>query len=182
MKKLNQTQQKQLLKIARVTLESHLKKQKITQIKVDDIDLKQKRGVFVTLTKNGQLRGCIGQVEAKKPLYQIVKEKVIESAVEDPRFKPIMIQELNQIKIEISVLSPWQKIDDWRQIKLGQDGVLIRQGFRGGLFLPQVARETGWDLKTFLRHLCADKAGLAPEAYKNPGIQIYIFQAQVFGE
>ncbi len=181
-KGLNKNQQKRLLQIARKTLESYLKNKKITAIKVTDLKLQQKMGAFVTLTKNGQLRGCIGQVKAEKPLYQTVMEKIIKAALKDPRFAPITAKELEKVKIEVSVLSPLQKIDDWRKIKLGQDGVLIRQGFRDGLFLPQVALKTGWDLETFLQNLCARKAGLEPKCYQDPKTQIYIFQAQVFGE
>jgi AmmeMemoRadiSam system protein B/AmmeMemoRadiSam system protein A len=180
--KLNQNQQKQLLQIARNTLESYLKNKKIAAIKVAHLKLQQKMGAFVTLTKNGKLRGCIGEVETQKPLYQTVKEKVIDAAFNDPRFEPIKLAELAEIKIEISVLSPLEKINDWRQIKLGQDGVLIREGFRAGLFLPQVALETGWNLETFLQHLCTGKAGLEKDAYKDPKTQIYIFKAQVFSE
>ncbi len=179
---LNQNQQKELLKIARETLEFYLRNKKIPKIKVEDAALQKKLGVFVTLRKKGQLRGCIGEFETKKPLYQLVQDKVVDAAIHDPRFPLIKLEELKEIEIEISVISALKKIDNWKQIKLGQDGVLLKKDFQGGLFLPQVAKETGWDLETFLAHLCLYKARLSPDAYKNPKVEIYTFTAQVFEE
>jgi AmmeMemoRadiSam system protein B/AmmeMemoRadiSam system protein A len=179
---LNKKRQEELLTIARGTLESYLKNKKIPEIEVDDPALQEKLGAFVTLTKNGQLRGCIGEFEPEKPLYQVVQDKTIDAAFHDPRFSPLTYKELKEIEIEISILSPKKKIDDWKKIKLGEDGVIIKQGLRGGTFLPQVAEETGWDLETFLSQLCSHKAGLSPDCYQDPQTEIYVFQAQVFKE
>lgn len=181
-KELNKKQQEELLQIARQTLESYLKDKKIPEISIKDEQLNQKLGAFVTLRKNGQLRGCIGEFEPRKPLYRVVQDKAIDAALHDPRFSPVSYKELKDIKIEISVLSPQQKIDDWQKIKLGKHGVVIRKGLRGGTFLPQVAEETGWDLETFLANLCSHKAGLSPDCYKDPSVKIFVFTAQVFSE
>lgn len=179
---LGKDQQKQLLTIARQTLEVYFRDRTIPEIIVKDNDLQQELGAFVTLTNHGQLRGCIGRFEPHEPLYRVVQQMAIEAATKDHRFYPITYSELKDIKIEISVLSPNQKINDWRQIKLGEHGVIIRKGLQIGTFLPQVATETGWDLETFLSNLCSHKAGLPPDNYKDPSAALYIFTAQVFGE
>ncbi len=179
---LNPEQQKKLLEIARKTLESFLKDGKMPEFQIGSKELNQKLGVFVTLRKDGHLRGCIGEFEPKEPLYKLVQAKAIDAAVNDPRFQPLQYDELDSIKIEISVLSPREKIDDWRKIELGKHGVMIKKGLRGGTFLPQVADETGWDLEEFLSHLCQSKAGLPSDCYKDPDTEIFIYTAQVFEE
>ncbi len=185
---LNQDQQNQLLKIARITLESYFNNNnnnnnnKTPVIKENDKVLQQKLGAFVTLKTHGQLRGCIGCFNPDKPLYQVVQEKVVDAAINDPRFYPVDVDELKNLSIEISVLSPNIKVDDWKKIKLGTHGVVIKKGSQGGTFLPQVATETGWDLETFLSNLCSHKAGLPANSYKDPKANIYVFTAQVFGE
>ncbi|HUV46637.1 MAG TPA: AmmeMemoRadiSam system protein B [Candidatus Bathyarchaeia archaeon] len=179
---LNKKDRQKLLEIARQTLESYLRDKKIPEIETESEGLKKRSGVFVTLMKKGKLRGCLGEFEPREQLSKAVQKKAIEAALNDPRFPPLKYEELKDIKLEISVLSPLKKINDWRKIILGKHGVIIRQGFRGGTFLPQVAKETGWDLETFLSNLCVYKAGLEPDSYKNPETQIYIFTPQVFGE
>jgi AmmeMemoRadiSam system protein A len=179
---LNYKQQQKLLNIARQTLESYLRDKKKPEIKVKDSALEEKLGAFVTLRKNGQLKGCLGEFESEKPLYQVIQDKVIAAAVNDPRFKPLTYQEIKNVRIEISVLSPRQKIYDWQQIELGKHGVVIKRDLRSGTFLPQVAQESGWDLETFLANLCWHKAGLPPDYYKESEAEIYTFTAQVFGE
>jgi len=179
---LNSDQQKALLKIARETLKSYLKDKKIPEIKTDDEGLNQKFGVFVTLKKDDFLRGCIGEFEPKEPLCKLVQKKAIDAAVNDPRFDSLKSNELPEIEIEISILSPQQKIDDWKKIELGKHGVFIHKGSKGGTFLPQVASESNWSLEEFLSHLCSDKAGLPPNCYKDPDTNIYTYTAEVFGE
>lgn len=179
---LSQEQQKKLLQIARETLEKYLKNQKIPEYKIEDQTLLKPLGAFVTLSKDGELRGCIGEFEPEKPLWKVVQNKALDAASHDPRFSPVTYHELKDIKIEISVLSPQEKIDDWKKIALGKHGVVIKRGFQGGTFLPQVAKETNWDLETFLSNLCFNKAGLEKECYKDPKTKIYIFTAQVFSE
>ncbi len=179
---LTAAEQKQLLSLARQTLENYFAGQEPPFLKNPLPGVQEKRGAFVTLKKQGELRGCIGHLTSPYPLYQTIPELTLSAAFEDNRFLPLDYDELPFVKIEISVLSPLQKINDWRAIKLGEHGVLIKQGSRSGVFLPQVATENDWDLETFLSYLCAHKAGLAPDAYKDPQTKIYIFTTQTFSE
>ncbi len=169
-----------LLEIARQAVETYIKEGKIIQIKEDDKALNQHQGAFVTLEKNGQLRGCIGSFKSDKPLYQVVIEMAISAAVNDPRFNPVIKDELNDLEYEISVLSPLRKVDSWKEIEIGKHGVQIGQGNRGGVFLPQVATENNWDKEIFLSNLCSQKAGLPADCYKDTDTEIYVFTAQVF--
>ncbi len=178
-KLLNEKEQKTLLRIARQTLESYIKERKIPEFEITDENLQQKFGVFVTLKKNGELRGCIGHVEGDRPLYQLVSQMAIASATQDPRFPPVTLDELPQIKIEISVLSPIKKVKNIREILVGRDGLIIRKGFFSGLLLPQVPVEWGWDRNEFLRQVSL-KAGLEPDAWRKA--ELYRFTAQVFEE
>jgi len=143
--------------------------------------LKQKNGVFVTLKKREQLRGCIGTIVGMMPLYRGVKENALKAALRDPRFPALKKEELKDIHIEISVMTPLQEIHNYKQIRMGTDGVIIKKGYNQAVFLPQVATETGWSRDTFLGQLCR-KAGLPADSYKKPGMNFYIFQAQVFSE
>ena len=179
---LDSEAKKQLLIIARQSLTSYLHQKQLPHYQIDQPQLKTKLGVFVTLKKKGQLRGCMGVFSPPTPLWQTVQRQTIAAASQDPRFPPVQAEELNEIEIEISLLSPPEKISDWRQIKLGRQGVIIRQGERSGTFLPQVAQETGWSLEEFLAQLCKHKAGLAPDCYQDPKTEIFIYDAEVFSE
>ncbi|MCJ7507703.1 MAG: AmmeMemoRadiSam system protein A [candidate division Zixibacteria bacterium] len=178
---LSQSDKEILLNIARKTIEARVKGQKPPEFKVDSEILKENRGAFVTLEKNGQLRGCIGYIQAIKPLYITIEEMAEQAALHDPRFAPVSEEELNDLGIEISVLTPLKKISDISQIEVGRDGIYIRKGFNSGLLLPQVATEYGWDRGTFLEQTCY-KAGLPPNAWKEKTCEIYIFSADIFGE
>jgi AmmeMemoRadiSam system protein A len=167
-------EQKMLLKIAREAIEKYLKTGEAKKLEVSE-KLKEKRAVFVTLFKQGELRGCIGHLEAYKPLGEAVAEMAIAAAVDDNRFLPVTLDELPEIKIEISVLSPMQKISDPNQIKLGEHGVIIKKGNQGGTFLPEAAEHFNYNLEEFLDSLCAHKAGLSPDAWRDSKTDIYIF-------
>ena len=106
----------------------------------------------------------------------------VEAATEDPRFPPVELNELDNLEIEISALSPLEKVDSADKIKLGVHGVILRRGFRSGVFLPQVATETGWSKEEFLSNLCAHKAGLPADAWRQKGTELYVFTAEVFSE
>lgn len=177
---LNEEQKNRLLFIARNSIENYLKKGSKPQVSETDPVLIEKRGAFVTLTKYGDLRGCIGSIYASLPLYNTVSDMAIEAATGDPRFPRLNPEELKEIKIEISVLSPLEKIEDISKIKVGTHGLLIRKGFYSGLLLPQVATEYNWTKEEFLEHTCY-KAGLNKDAWKK-GADIFIFSALVFGE
>ena len=140
---------------------------------------KEKRGAFVTIEKHGQLRGCIGYILPVYPLYETVIEVAQSAALRDPRFNPVNPTELQDLEIEVSVLTVPEKIDDPSIIKVGKHGIIIKRGFYQGLLLPQVATDYGWDRETFLEHTC-QKAGLPPNAWKDKNTEISIFSAQVF--
>ncbi len=133
---------------------------------------------FVTLKKNGRLRGCIGSIMARQPLWKDIVERAIDAAVNDPRFPPVTPDELDDLSLEISVLTPMKKVSGPKDIIIGKHGILLTKGYHRAVFLPQVAPEQGWDLETTLRHLCL-KAGLPPDAWKE-GCTFEVFEAQVF--
>lgn len=177
---LNQDQQRFLLKLARQAIAHFLKTRENLKIKTADKVLKEKRGAFVTLRVNEELRGCIGYVLPTKPLYETVIEVGTLAATQDFRFEPLNLEELDETKIEISVLSLPQPIEDPKKIEVGKHGIIISKAFHKGLLLPQVPLEYNWDLETFLKHGCL-KAGLDEDEWKR-GAKIEIFQAQVFSD
>lgn len=139
-----------------------------------------KCGAFVTLHHHGRLRGCCGMMMSDKPLIQTIQEMAISSAKHDYRFPPLSVHELPDLHLEISVLSPLYKISDISEIELGVHGIYIEQDASSGVFLPQVATETGWDKESFLGHCARDKAGIGWEGWKDA--DIYIFTATIFSE
>ena len=180
---LNKKEQERLLQIARESVETYIKEGKIPEFSEDNPMLNQKLGAFVTIKKYGKLRGCIGEFSpTKEPLYKVVSKMAIAAATKDIRFSPVKEEELDELEYEVSVLSEPQKIDNWRKIELGKHGVIIRQSLNQGVFLPQVADETGWSLEKFLSELCFQKAGLPPDCYKDKNTEIYTFTAKVFSE
>jgi len=179
---LNPVQRKRLLQIARESITSFVRVGKKKEFKEDDPLLNEPLGVFVTLRKNGQLRGCIGNMVGSGPLYRTVAAMAIEAATGDPRFPTLSVDEIDKVDIEISVLSKMSRVKDASQIDIPGNGVLVRRGFRSGVYLPQVADETGWNKEEFLTSLCVHKAGLAPDAWKDPDTELYVFTAEVFAE
>ncbi|MEI7904530.1 MAG: AmmeMemoRadiSam system protein A [Candidatus Firestonebacteria bacterium] len=180
---LSEAEGKELLGIARETLERDLlgKKYKVKVPKSGALN--EKRGAFVTLNaKNGELRGCIGLMLSNSPLYETVSEMAHEAAFGDPRFKPVKKNELKDLLLEISVLTLFKRVNDIKEIVLGRHGVMVRSGSRSGVFLPQVAVETGWGLDEFMANLCAGKAGLSPLAWKNGSAELYTFEAEIVRE
>jgi len=177
---LTPARQQALLELARRTLEEHLEKGTIPSYETDDPHLLRPSGAFVTLRKDGELRGCIGHLRADSPLYRTVQEMAVAAATEDPRFPPLTREELGAVTIEISVLSPFRRLTDPSQVEVGTHGLLILKDGRQGLLLPQVAVEEGWDREAFLDGLCR-KAGLADGCWRE-GATLYAFTALVFGE
>lgn len=151
--------------------------------RTDDPELTAKCGCFVTLKNRGRLRGCIGRFTSDRPLIEVVVEMAKAAATSDPRFMgdPITPGELEDLDVEISVLSPLKKTDDPLSLRLGVDGIYIKRGCSSGCFLPQVATETGWSKEQFLSYCCAHKAGLAADAWKDPETEVLLFTADVFG-
>jgi AmmeMemoRadiSam system radical SAM enzyme/AmmeMemoRadiSam system protein B/AmmeMemoRadiSam system protein A len=180
----NDTERKELLELARKSIGFALKnnRKQYKPEKPSNKKLVEERAVFVTLKIDGELRGCIGQMIATQPLYLAVADAAYSAAFRDTRFNQLTEEEFKQIHIEISVLTPMEKVDSWEELKVGVDGVYIKKGYRAGVFLPQVATETGWDLETFLSNLCSHKAGLPSDCYKDPNTEIYKYQVELFEE
>jgi AmmeMemoRadiSam system protein A len=180
---LTDAEKKNLLEIARSSLESYLREGKRLDVKPLNDKLKEKRGVFVTLKgkRSGQLRGCIGRMIGDQPLCNVVSEYAIHSALDDPRFPKVRPEELDELEIEISVLTPFVKVKNLDEIEVGKHGLMIQKGFQSGVLLPQVPIEWGWDRETFLQQVC-NKAGLPSDAYKDKGANLYKFSAIVFSE
>lgn len=174
--------QAEAFRLVRATLESYLSGGKLPETSVINEELLIPFGAFVTLKRDGELRGCIGCFEPKEPLFKVIQTMAIEAATADPRFSPVTAEELPQIKIEISVMTPRRKISDWRDVQLGKHGVVIKKGSLAGTFLPQVATETGWSREEFLSQLCSQKAGLPSDCYKDPRTELYVFEAEIFEE
>jgi AmmeMemoRadiSam system protein A len=169
-----------LLKLAKETIECKVKGTKCPDYKITSEVLKENRGAFVTIKKHGDLRGCIGYIQAIKPLYQTVQEMAEAAALKDPRFEPVKKEELKDLEIEISVLTPLKRITDVSQIQVGTHGILLRRGYYSGLLLPQVATENNWDRKTFLEQTCFKAGMYDKECWKDKDTEIYIFSADVF--
>lgn len=177
---LNQQQRAKMLDLARRSIEAYLKTGKKLQVTEDDPVLNKEMGAFVTLHEKGNLRGCIGNMVGRQPLYLTIRDMAVEAATGDPRFPPVRAGELKNIDIEISVLSPLERVSSADKIEMGVHGVLVRRGFNSGVFLPQVATETGWSKEEFLSQLCSQKAGLPADAWKDKNTELYVFTAEVF--
>lgn len=180
---LNKEEKKYLIYTAKKTIADHLKinynevEPEIKKTKIDN----EYYGLFVTLHIDENLRGCIGYIKGIKPFITQLKELSIQSAFHDPRFPPLTKEEFNKIKIEITILSPFEKIDDMYDFILGEDGLYLEYKYYSGLFLPQVATEQGWTKKQFLENLTY-KAGLYPEILNNKDIKIFKFKGYIISE
>ena len=141
--------------------------------------LRRHFGAFVTLTRNGRLRGCIGHIVGDRPLFETIAAMAEAAAFGDPRFAPLTRQEFADVALEISILSPLTPCPDPQLVVVGRHGLLLRREGRSGLLLPQVPVEWGWDRETFLDQTC-HKAGLEPGCWKTPGTALYWFEAEVF--
>lgn len=178
---LSNEEKEELMKIAKESIYCAVKGEKTPDFTVKSEQLKENRGAFVTITKEGNLRGCIGYSFPVDSLYKTVSEVAQSAALHDPRFPPLTEEELNDIEIEISVLSLLEEVKDISEIEVGKHGLLIeRLGYKG-LLLPQVATEYKWDRIKFLEQTCY-KAGLEKNAWKESDTVIKIFSAEVFGE
>jgi uncharacterized protein len=179
MSPLNESDRLLLLSWARMALEAGVRGRERTRADAPPGPLREPRGAFVTLMKRGRLRGCIGFIEAAKPLVRTVEECAVAAALNDPRFDPVRPEELDALHLEISVLSALVDLRP-ENVEVGRHGLLISQSWQRGLLLPQVAVEWKWDREQFLAATC-QKAGLAPEAWRH-GARIQAFTAQIFGE
>lgn len=177
---LGRSEKDELLKLAGETIKSWMKDRVIPDHEPENRALREWGAAFVTLKAHGRLRGCIGHIAARMPLYKSVQEMAVAAAFNDPRFSPVKEQELAGITVEISVMSPLRSVCVPSDVVVGRDGLVIRKAGRSGLLLPQVATEQGWGREEFLRQTCV-KAGLPVDAWES-GAEIYAFSAEVFGE
>jgi len=183
-KMLTEEGRKKLLQIARNSVEAVIHGQPTPRVTADEPELQEKCGVFVTLKTSGRLRGCLGQFTSDQPLWELVDQMARASATQDIRFlhDQLRADELDELNIEISVLSPLEKMDDPMGLELGKDGIYVKRGARTGCFLPQVAAEMNWSKEEFLSYCCAHKAGLPPDAWKDKDTEVYCFKAEIIEE
>jgi AmmeMemoRadiSam system protein A len=179
MLQLTDAEKHRLLELARKALEEVVRLGRMSEVAEPPEALQTPCGAFVTLEKRGQLRGCIGHIEALRPLYATVRECARAAALEDPRFEPVAPAELSSLRLEISILSPLMDIAP-QDIEVGRHGLLVSRGARRGLLLPQVAAEWNWDREQFLEETCL-KAGLPSDAWRH-GARIQAFTAQILKE
>jgi hypothetical protein len=179
---LSEQEKSELLALARTSVEHAINKDEAYVPTASASDaLNRERGAFVTLHESGELRGCIGYTSATKPLYMTVRDTATLAALKDPRFKPVSVSELPKLEYEISVLSPLRRVTDIQQIKVGEHGLLMKNGGFEGLLLPQVPVEQKWDRQKFLEQTCV-KAGMSAGCWKDEDTDIFLFTAVVFGE
>ena len=179
---LNNYDKKYLLKLARETMSDYIRKRKLPKVDLASLSapLKTPCGAFVTLNKNQNLRGCIGRFDAIEPLWKVVQEMAVAAATQDYRFSKVEPNEIDQLKIEISVLTPLKRIQSADEFIMGKHGIYIKKGNASGTFLPQVASQTKWSKEEFLGHCSEDKAGIGWNGWKSA--ELYTYEALVFGE
>lgn len=173
------------VRLARDAIETYLKERKVIDTRYNGV-FSEKRGVFVTLRKNKELRGCIGFPYPHKRLDIAIIDSAIASAVEDPRFLPVKIEEMDEITVEVTILTPPEKINAKgielpKHVEVGRHGLMVRKGLYSGLLLPQVAVEFGFDSEEFLSQTCM-KAGMPPDCWLMDDTEIYRFEGQIFEE
>lgn len=176
---INDEDQQRLLSLARRALEARVRREAPPPPDRGGA-LEWPRGAFVSIHCHGDLRGCLGRLETDLPLAETVAQLAASVSDSDPRFDPVAPAELGAIDVEISVLTPDRQVTSIADVEVGRHGVIVEQGGRRGLLLPQVATEYGWDAETFVAHTCL-KAGLPGDAWRS-GARISVFEAQVFGE
>lgn len=173
-----------LIGIAREVISARLDGRKASPVEEEKLTpwLKEPLGAFVTLTRDEELRGCIGRFTSTDPLYEVVAAMATEAAFGDPRFPSLTKIEYPSVHIEISVLGPMKKINSISEIKIGRHGIYMKKGYRSGTLLPQVAAERGWSVEQFLGYCARDKAGIGWEGWKEKDTEIFVYEAYVFGE
>ncbi len=178
---LDDSDKAELLKLARTTLQTYFSENRIPDYRTARPQLLTRRGAFVSLHKGEELRGCIGQIFADRELFRVVQHCALSAALEDSRFDPVTPDELPGLSVEISALTPLERIGRIEDIEVGKHGIYIIRGSNRGLLLPQVATHYKWDRETFLAQTCR-KAGLPESAWRDPQTSIQIFSAEVFSE
>lgn len=179
---LTDQEKREALMVARETLKSFLKDGVVPNISISSDKLKETLGVFVTLNKNGQLRGCIGQFTSAEPLWQVIQSKAVLAATADSRFIAVTEGELDDITVEISVISPMRKIFSADEIEMGKHGVYIRKGDKAGTYLPHVAKQFQYNKTAFLDSLAESKVGIDKDSWRDGSAELYVYEAYVFSE
>jgi AmmeMemoRadiSam system protein A len=177
---LTQTERAALLGIARAALLAHLEGKAVPQPEAQGA-LAEVRGAFVTLYAGEELRGCVGTFQPTESLARTVARMAVAAASDDPRFPPVEGAEVPRLAISVSALGPRQPLREPLSVRVGTDGLLVRRGWHRGALLPKVAIEHGWGAEEFLKHVCL-KAGLPARAWREPGTELEVFQAEEFGE
>lgn len=176
---LSPEEKKALREVAVSAIRSRCMNEAMPELREIPPGLREPRGAFVCLHKGGRLRGCIGLIEARYPLVETIGSMAVEAAFGDPRFPAVEPDELDKLDIEISVLTPLQRIGDPAEVQVGRHGLYIKRGRYSGLLLPQVAVERRWSREEFLENTC-EKAGLPADSWKLAGTEIYVFSADIF--
>lgn len=178
---LTDQEKNELLSLARAAVEAAARHRALPEAPAGiSGELREERGAFVTLHRHGRLRGCIGMIEGCLPLADTIIRMAAAASQRDPRFRPVASDELADLDLEISVLSPLRRVASAAEVVLGRDGVLVRCGGRTGVFLPQVAEETGWSKERFMDELCSGKAGLPADTWQRPECELYVFTVEIF--
>jgi AmmeMemoRadiSam system protein A len=180
---INRDEQLELLRWVRMTIENAVRGEsrwKLPEAEITE-QLRAPHGVFVTLKKQGELRGCIGKMDFERPLVTNALDAAVASALEDPRFSPVEPQELGEITIEISILNPPEDLPRPEMFDVTQHGIIVEKGWQHALLLPKVAQEQGWDATKTLETVCW-KAGLPTDAWRDPAARLQVFTAFDFGE
>lgn len=185
LKLLSMEEGEKAVKLARKAIETYLSSGKVIEDRFNGI-FAEKRGVFTTLNKHGALRGCIGFPYPIKRLDEAIIESAIAAAVEDPRFPPVRLEEMKEIEVEVTVLTPPEKLETDpvkrpEHVEIGRHGLIVKRGYRSGLLLPQVAVEYGFDAEEFLTQTCL-KAGIPPDSWLLKDCEVYRFEGQIFKE
>lgn len=170
---LTKTEQQKILTYIRELLKSQLTAGPEPRLDLPKDFLDQKRGIFVTLKRKGVLRGCIGQILGYQPLSKSIREMALAAAFNDPRFPPLSLEELHDLKVHISILTEPQPVASYRNIRVGTDGIIVSYGWKKGVYLPEVAIETGWDQKTFFMSCALEKAGIDESELDKTTLEIF---------
>ena len=177
---LNTAEQKIILIYARELLKARLTDRPEPKLEVCCEAMERKHGIFVTLKLRGYLRGCIGHIRGQAPLRESIAPMTLAAAFEDPRFPPLVLHELEELKIHISILTEPVPVKSYKDIRAGTDGIIVTHGRKKGVYLPEVAVETGWGAKTFFESCALEKAGLTERELRAASIEV--FQTGGFGD
>jgi len=166
-------EKKKILAYVRELLKARLTGGLEPKLELDPAIMEQKRGIFVTLKIRGRLRGCIGHILGVEPLKKSIHDMTLAAAFKDPRFSPLTLEELHGLEIHVSILTEPVPVKSYRDIRTGTDGIIVTHGWKKGVYLPEVATETGWDQKTFFESCALEKAGLTEQELSEAVIEIF---------